>query len=167
MWTGYVEHSRETDSPSFISWIWTEFSHQARPEKLQLEWHLHRKAKWRNKLINHPKNQDKKNWILWVGKKILWGNNSNSNSQGRAAQVSSTLALKYFKIMGKEYQNSGGGGRWEGGSGWGPHVNPWLSHFNVWKNPLQIKINKKKRNVEREKKKEYQNTSRNRSTNGH
>ena len=28
-------------------------------------------------------------------------------------------------------------GRWEGGSGWGTHVNPWLFHFNVWKNPLQ------------------------------
>ena len=31
----------------------------------------------------------------------------------------------------------GGGGRWEGGSGWGPHVNPWLVHGNVWQKPLQ------------------------------
>ena len=47
----------------------------------------------------------------------------------------------------------GWGGRWEGGSGWGTHVNPWLSHVNVWQNPLQyckvislqlIKINEKK-----------------------
>ena len=22
-------------------------------------------------------------------------------------------------------------GRWEGGSGWGTHVNPWLIHVNV------------------------------------
>ena len=22
-------------------------------------------------------------------------------------------------------------GRWEGGSGWGTHVNPWLFHFSV------------------------------------
>ena len=22
-------------------------------------------------------------------------------------------------------------GRWEGGLGWGTHVNPWLIHFNV------------------------------------
>ena len=22
-------------------------------------------------------------------------------------------------------------GRWEGGPGWGTHVNPWLIHFNV------------------------------------
>ena len=28
-------------------------------------------------------------------------------------------------------------GRWEGGSGWGTHVNPWLIHFSVWQNPLQ------------------------------
>ena len=43
-------------------------------------------------------------------------------------------------------------GRWEGGSGWGTHVNPWLIHFNVWQKPLQyckvitlqlIKINEK------------------------
>ena len=51
----------------------------------------------------------------------------------------------------------GWGGRWEGGSGWGIHVNPWLIHVNVWQKPLQyckvislqlIKINgKKKREV--------------------
>ena len=46
------------------------------------------------------------------------------------------------------------GGRWEGGSGWGIHVNPWLIHVNVWQKPLQyckvislqlIKINGKKK----------------------
>ena len=31
----------------------------------------------------------------------------------------------------------GWGGRWEGGSGWGTHVNPWLIHVNVWQNPLK------------------------------
>ena len=44
--------------------------------------------------------------------------------------------------------------RWEGGSGWGTHVNPWLIHVNVWQKPLQyckvtsfqlIKINEKKK----------------------
>ena len=35
-------------------------------------------------------------------------------------------------------------GRWEGGSGWGTHVNPWLFHFNVWQNSLQIKKIEKK-----------------------
>ena len=33
-------------------------------------------------------------------------------------------------------------GRWEGGSGWGTHVNPWLFHFNVSQNPLQYKKKK-------------------------
>ena len=48
----------------------------------------------------------------------------------------------------------GWGGRWEGGSGWGTHVNPWLIHFNIWQKPLPcckvislqlIKINEKKK----------------------
>ena len=47
----------------------------------------------------------------------------------------------------------GWGGRQEGGSGCGTHVNPWLIHVNVWQKPLQyckvislqlIKINEKK-----------------------
>ena len=47
----------------------------------------------------------------------------------------------------------GWGGRREGGSGWGTHVNTWLIHVNVWQKPLQyckvisfqlIKINEKK-----------------------
>ena len=48
----------------------------------------------------------------------------------------------------------GWGGRWEGESGWGTHLNPWLIHVNVWQKPVQyckvislqlIKINWKKR----------------------
>ena len=38
-------------------------------------------------------------------------------------------------------------GRWEGGSGWGTHVNPWLIHFNVWQNPLQLKKKKNAFNI--------------------
>ena len=47
----------------------------------------------------------------------------------------------------------GWGGRRQGGSGWGTHVNPWLIHVNVWQKPLQyckvislqlIKINEEK-----------------------
>ena len=47
-------------------------------------------------------------------------------------------------------------GRWEGGSGWGIHVNPWLIHVNVWQKPLQyckvislqlIKTNGKKKST--------------------
>ena len=51
-------------------------------------------------------------------------------------------------------RGKGWGGRQEGGSGWGTHVNPWLIHVNVWQKPLQyckvislqlIKINKKEK----------------------
>ena len=50
----------------------------------------------------------------------------------------------------------GWGGRSEGGSGGGTHVNPWLIHGNVWQKPLQyckvislqlIKINEKKNSL--------------------
>ena len=46
-------------------------------------------------------------------------------------------------------------GRWEGGLGWGTHVNPWLFHFNVWQNPLQkiIIIIIKKRNKKKGRRK--------------
>ena len=50
-------------------------------------------------------------------------------------------------------RGSGWRGRWEGGSGWGTHVNPWLFHSNVWQNSLQKKkkvknkIKYKKKNV--------------------
>ena len=56
----------------------------------------------------------------------------------------------------------GWGGRWEGGSGWGTHVNPWLIHVNVWQKPLQyckvislqlIKINGTKNKSKKVKKK--------------
>ena len=33
-------------------------------------------------------------------------------------------------------------GRWEGGLGWGTHVNPWMFHFNV-----KSTTNKKKKNL--------------------
>ena len=31
----------------------------------------------------------------------------------------------------------GWGGKWEGGLGWGTHVNPWLIHVNVWQKTLK------------------------------
>ena len=42
-------------------------------------------------------------------------------------------------------------GRWEGGLGWGIHVNPWLIHVNLWQKPLQyckvisLQLKKKKK----------------------
>ena len=52
-------------------------------------------------------------------------------------------------------------GRWEGGWGWGIHVNLWLIHVNVWQKTLQyckvislqlIKINGKKKKMKVKKK---------------
>ena len=62
-------------------------------------------------------------------------------------------------------------GRWEGGLGWGIHVNPWLIHVNVWQKPLKfckvislqiIKINEKKKDKVSSKKKEKHTQIRNR-----
>ena len=40
--------------------------------------------------------------------------------------------IKRCLLLGREgMTNLGRRGRWEGGSGWGTHVNPWLFHFNV------------------------------------
>ena len=61
-------------------------------------------------------------------------------------------------------------GRWEGGSGWGIHVNPWLIHVNVWQNPLQyckvislqlIKINEKNKKLKKLKIKKVFNSRKN------
>ena len=65
--------------------------------------------------------------------------------------------LFFLKVWG---QFSGWRGRWEGGSGWGIHVNPWLIHVNAWQKPLQyckvislqlIKKNIKKNKIEKKK----------------
>ena len=58
--------------------------------------------------------------------------------------------IKRCLLLGRKVMtNLGWSGRWEGGSGWGTHVNPWLIHLNVWQNPLQYCKNKnlKKKNI--------------------
>ena len=70
--------------------------------------------------------------------------------------VSENWICFHSKVFGKDtkvsifLKTNPGGGRWEGGSGWGRHVNPRPFHFNVWQNSLQIK--KKKRNAPPKKK---------------
>ena len=98
-------------------------------------------------------------WTLWekarVGcfKRIAWkhvyylGWNRSPAQVGCMRQVLGPGALGRARGIGSR-------GRWEGGSGWGIHVNPWLIHVNVWQKPLQyckvislqlIKINGKKK----------------------
>ena len=49
---------------------------------------------------------------------------------GSLAQVGCMRQALGLGAMGKP-RGSGWRGRWEGGSGWGTHVNAWLFHFNV------------------------------------
>ena len=95
-------------------------------------------------------------WKLWIDFKMVLmtaskhvyylGWNRSPAQVGCMRQVLGPDALRRAKEIGSR-------GRWEGGSGWGIHVNPWLIHVNVWQNPLQyckvislqlIKINGKK-----------------------
>ena len=101
-------------------------------------------------------------WILWGAavergaesllKCIFWftgsgmGWNSASSqvpSVANAAGPRSTLwvAKGYGEVLGAGAlgwpRGMGWRGRWEGGSGWGTHVNLWLIHVNVWQKPLQ------------------------------
>ena len=96
-------------------------------------------------------------WTLWEKARVGWserialkqvyyqGWNRSPSQLGCMRQVLRAGALGRPRGM-------GWGGRWEGGSGWGTHVNPWLIHVNVWQKLLQhckvislqlIKINEK------------------------
>ena len=100
-------------------------------------------------------------WTLWekarVGcfKRTTWkhvyylGWNRSPAQVGCMRQVLGPGALGRARGIGSR-------GRWEGGLGWGIHVNPWLIHVNVWQKPLQyckvislqlIKINEKKSHI--------------------
>ena len=81
-------------------------------------------------------------WTLWekarvgcfkrtASKHVYYLGWSRSPAQaGCMRQVLGPGALGRPRGMGRR-------GRWEGGSGWGIHVNPWLIHVNVWEKPLQ------------------------------
>ena len=81
-------------------------------------------------------------WTLWEKVRVGWSERTASKhvyyqlwnrspiQVGCMSQVLGAGALGWPRGM-------GWGGRWEGGSGWGTHVNPWLIHVNVWQKPLQ------------------------------
>ena len=102
-------------------------------------------------------------WTLWEKARVGWsertalkqvyyqGWNRSPVQVGCMRQVLRAGALGWPRGM-------GWGGRWEGGSGWGTHVNPCLIHVNVRQKPLQyckvislqlIKINGKNNNKKR------------------
>ena len=86
-------------------------------------------------------------WALGEGEGGMFRENSIETCiLSRVKQITSQAGT-----MGKP-RGIGWRGRWEGGMGWGIHVNPWLIHVNVWQKPLQyckvnilqlIKINEK------------------------
>ena len=80
-------------------------------------------------------------WTLWEKARVGWSErtskhvyyqvwNRSSVQVGCMRQVLGAGALRWPRGM-------GWGGKWEGGSGWGTHVNPWLIHVSVWQKPLQ------------------------------
>ena len=81
-------------------------------------------------------------WTLWEKARVGWfkrtalkhvyylGWNRSPAQAGCMRQVLGPGALGRPRGIGWR-------GRWEGGSGWGIHVNPWLIHVNGWQKPLQ------------------------------
>ena len=81
-------------------------------------------------------------WTLWEKARVGWSErtalkhiyyqvwNTSPVQVGCMRQVLGAGALGWPRRM-------GWGGRCEGGSRWGTHVNPWLTHVNVWQKPLQ------------------------------
>ena len=97
-------------------------------------------------------------WTLWEKARVGWSERTalkQAYYQGwnrSPAQVGCIRQVLRAGALGRP-RGMGWGGRQEGVSGWGIHVNRWLIHVNVWQKPLQyckaislqlIKINGKK-----------------------
>ena len=81
-------------------------------------------------------------WTLWDNVRVGWSERTSSKHvyyQGwnrSPVQVGCMRQVLGAGALGRP-RGMGWGGRWEGESGWGIHVNPWLIHVNVWQKPLQ------------------------------
>ena len=81
-------------------------------------------------------------WILWEKVRVGWSERTALKHvyyqvwNRSPAQVGCMRQVLRAGALGRP-RGIGWGGRREGGSGWGTHVNPWLIHVNVWQKPLQ------------------------------
>ena len=106
-------------------------------------------------------------WTLWEKARVGWSERIASKHVYYQVWNRSPVQVGYMRQVLRAGalgwpRGIGWGGRWEGGSGWGAHVNPWLIHVSVWQKPLQyckvislqlIKKERKKKIRKKEKKK--------------
>ena len=98
-------------------------------------------------------------WTLWEKVRVGWFERTASKHvyylwwNRSPAQIGCMRQVLGPGALGRP-RGMGWRGRWEGGLGWGTHVNPWLIHVNIWQKPLQyckvislqlIKINGQKK----------------------
>ena len=78
-------------------------------------------------------------WTLWEKARVGCFKRTTSNHvyylgwNRSPAQVGCMSQVLRPGALGRP-RGIGWRGKWEGGSGWGTHVNPWLIHVNVWQN---------------------------------
>ena len=81
-------------------------------------------------------------WTLWEKARVGWSERTASKHvyyqmwNRKPVQVGCIRQVLGAGTLGWP-RGMGWGRRWEGGSGWGTHLNPWLIHVNVWQKPLQ------------------------------
>ena len=92
---------------------------------------------------------------------MFWENSIETSILSRVKQITSPGWIHETSARGwctGKTQRDGMGGKWEGGSGWGIHVDSWLIHVSVWQKPLQyckvtsfqlIKINGEKKTIKK------------------
>ena len=93
---------------------------------------------------NRKRDIEVQNRLLDSGRRRGWhvlrGQHQNmyiiKGEADRPAQVGGMRQVLRAGALGRP-RGMGWGGKWEGSSGWGAHVNPWLIHVNLWQKPLQ------------------------------
>ena len=80
-------------------------------------------------------------WILWKKARVRWSERTASKHVDYQVWNRSPAQVGFMRqVLGAGAlgwpRGMGWGGRWEGVSGWGTHVNPRLIHVNVWQKPL-------------------------------